>query len=139
MLKELGLADRLRTPKATDPRKEPFMSFRHKELKADGEKADPLRIVDADNNPWDKRLIGNGSVVDAKFVVKDYGKGKKQGMYLRAVRVLELVPYIHQDFAPLDTDDEFFAKVEDTSDQVPFPLPEGLEPAVDDLNDDVPV
>lgn len=141
ILKELGLSDRLRDPKDTDSRKETFLSFRHKEFKADGEKADPIRVVNASAEPWDKDrdgLIGNESEVNAKFVVRDYGKGKKMGMYLRAIQVTKLVPYIIQDFAPVDSDEEFFAE-EDTKTEV-TPLPEGLEPVLDDdLNDDVPV
>lgn len=140
LLKRLGISSKLREPKETDERKETFLSFRHKELKNDGSKADPIRIVDATNAPWDGRLIGNGSVIEAKFVVKDYGKGKPKGTYLRAIRVLELVPYVPQDFAPLDSDDEFFAA---PTEQPPEPeiarLPEGLEPEVDDLDDDVPM
>lgn len=141
LLKKLGIADRLRDPKEGDFRKESFLSFRSKEMKADGTKADPIRVVDANNQPWGSDLIGNGSVVDAKFVVKDYGKGKKKGVYIRAVRVLELVPYIPQDFAPLTSDDEFFAEeaTPTTKDEIAR-LPEGMEPVVDnndELDDDV--
>jgi hypothetical protein len=114
------------------------MSFRHRELKKDGSPAEPLRIVDAENNAWNGALIGNGSKVDVKFVVKDYGVGKKKGVYIRAIRVLDLVPYISQDFAPLSTDDEFFAETDAKA--IDFvKLPDGMEPIVDDdLNDDVP-
>lgn len=103
-------------------------------MKADGNKADPIRIVDANGEPWDGRLIGNGSIVDVKFVVKDYGVGKKKGVYIRALRVLELVPYVSQDFAPLDSDDDFFGKVPED-----LKLPADLEPQVrEELNDDFP-
>jgi hypothetical protein len=116
-------------------------------MKADGTKAEPIRIVEAvgdKNVPWDNRLIGNGSDIEAKFVVKDYGVGRKKGVYLRAIRVLNLVPYVHQDFAPLSEDDEFFAMgAEATTPSAggePFPLPKGMEPVTDeDLNDDVPM
>jgi hypothetical protein len=134
-LKKLGIADRLRDPKDGDERTERFISFRHKELKKDGTKADPIRIVDSGNSPWGDGLIGNGSTVDVKFVVRDYGTGRKKGVYIRALRVLDLVPYVAQEFAPLESDDEFFS--EQVSDDLR--LPDGLEPVVeDDLNDDIP-
>ena len=136
LLKKLGVADRLREPKEGDERTEGFMSFRHKELKKDGSPADPLRVVNANNDKWGNDLIGNGTVVDAKFVCKDYGVGKKKGVYLRAIRVLEHVPYVAQDFAPLETDDEFFAADDSTPEADLTPLPVGMEP---ELDDDVPM
>jgi hypothetical protein len=106
----------------------------HKELKKDGTKADPIRIVAANGTPWDGSLIGNGTVVDVKFIVKEY-PGKKSGVYIRAVRVLELVKYEAQDFAPLDEDDKFFAE-QPEEDGTFARLPDAMEP---DLNDDVPM
>lgn len=135
----MGIQDRLRDPKEGDEREERFISFRHKELKADGTKADPIRVVEAvgdKNVKWDGRLIGNGSDVEIKFAKKDYGVGRKPGVYIRAIRVLKLVPYETDDFAPLSSDDEFFSEVPV---EAPAPLPEGLEPVVEDeLDDDVP-
>jgi hypothetical protein len=137
-LKKLGIADRLREPKEGDTRTERFLSFRHNELKKDGTRAEPLRVVDANNNAWDNRLIGNGSKVDVKFVVKDYGVGKKKGVYIRALRVLELVPYVSQDFAPLDTDDEFFAEDPVAEETTTATMPT-VQDALDALDDDVPM
>ena len=133
LLKKLGIADRLRQPKEGDSRTEPFLSFRHKEMKADGTKAEPIRIVDANNDAWDGRLIGNGSQVDVKFVVKDYGVGKKKGVYIRALRILDLVPYVSQDFAPLTSDDEFFSAADEDK-ATEFTV----QDALDELDDDVP-
>jgi hypothetical protein len=107
-LRKLGISDRLREPKEGDKREETFFSFKQRELRKDGTKNDPIRIVDANGDDWNGALIGNGSTVDVKFVVKDYGKGKKKGVYIRAVRVLDLVPYEIKEFAPLSSDDEFF-------------------------------
>lgn len=121
-----------------DDRTDCFISFRHRELKKDGSKADPIKVVDAAGRPWNGALIGNGSTVDVKFIVKRY-LGKKDGVYIRAVRVLNLVPYVAKEFAPLSDDDEFFAEgmPEETGEFAR--LPDGLEPTVeDDLNDDVP-
>jgi hypothetical protein len=139
LLKEIGLLKRLKDPQEGDQHKAPFLRFTQNDTKADGTPADPIRVVDASDPPqaWGKSngLIGNESVVDAKFVVKDYGPGKQKGVYIRAIRVLDLVPYVVQEFAPLSSDDEFFAGGDDEIAR----LPEGLEPEVDDdLNDDVP-
>jgi len=137
LLRKLGINDRLRDPKDGDTREDSFMSFRQREFRKDGTKNDPIRIVDATNQKWGNSLIGNGSTVDVRFAVKDYGKGKKKGVYIRAIRVLEHVPYESEDFAPLDSDDEYFAEAGNSN----YKLPEGLEPQVDDdydLDDDVP-
>jgi hypothetical protein len=57
------------------------------------------------------------------------------GVYLQAIRILNLVPYASNDFEPLSSDDEFFAEA-----SADGRLPEGMEPYVgdDDLDDDVP-
>lgn len=134
LLKKLGLSDRLRDPREGDKRTERFIAFRHKALKADGSPADPIRIVDAKAEKWPEgRLIGNESEVNVKFVVKDYGKGKKKGVYIRAVQVVNLVPYEVRDFAPVESDESFFAAEGEGR------LPDGMEPQLeDDLNDDFP-
>lgn len=139
LIRKAGIADRLREPKENDTRKESFMSFRHKELRKDGTPNDPLRIVDSDNAKWGNSLIGNGSTVDVKFAVKDYGPGKKKGVYIRAVRVLEHVPYEVEDFAPLDSDDEYFANAstEAETEERPQTVLEALD-ADDELDDDFP-
>lgn len=139
-LKKLGLSDRLREPKDGDNRTESYVSFRQSEFRKNGEPNDPIRIVDARNRPWDpKTLIGNGSTVEVKFVAQDYGPGKHKGMYIRAIRVLELVAYEAQDFAPLSEDDEYFSADadEDKEDTVEAEL--RRMDAEDDLDDDVPV
>jgi hypothetical protein len=105
-LREVGLADRLKNK--GDDRGE-FIPFRQREKRMDGTLNRPVSVVDADGNPWPQdKLIGNGSTVDVKFEVKDYGKGKKAGVYPQAVRVLEHKPYQRVEFAPLNEDDDFF-------------------------------
>lgn len=80
-------------------------------------------------------LIGNGSEVNIKFAKRDYGKGKKAGMYIRAIQVVNLVPYVTQDFAPVESDEEFFGGEDNEQGK----LPEGMEPVVEDeLDDDIP-
>lgn len=135
LLKEIGLLKRLKDPRDGDSRKESFLQFRQKELKADGTPAEPIRVVNAKAEAWTREmgLIGNESEGNAKFVVRDYGPGKQKGVYLRAIQVTKLVPYVTQDFAPVETDEEFFA-----SDEIEGQLPEGMEPEVDPLDDDIP-
>lgn len=107
-LKDVGIADRI---KDKDDERGKFISLRHRELRADGSPNFPIRVVDSENNKWnDSLLIGNGTPVDVKIEVRDYGKGKKHGVYIRAVRVLELKPYTAQEFAPIGEDDEYFGK-----------------------------
>lgn len=139
-LKRVGLTDRLRDPKDGDSRKEKYVSFRQKELRKDGTPNDPIRIVDARNRPWGNDLIGNGSVVEVKFQAVDYGPGKKMGMYIRAIRVLELVKYATEEFAPLSEDDEFFAAEDEKTneDTVEAEL-KRMDAESDDLDDDVPM
>jgi hypothetical protein len=114
-LERIGVLDKMKAPKKGDTRKEKFISFRQREMREDrktGERIanQPIKVVDVRGQAWpDNKLIGNGSVADVKFTVKDNGKGKPKGVYIQAIRVLELVEYEMQDFAPLSEDDEFFA------------------------------
>lgn len=105
---KLGIGDRVkRKDNYLDGK--PFMTFRQREFRPNGDANAPIRVVDAAGNDWpEDKLIGNGSVVDVKFTVVDYGKGKKKGVYISSVRVLDLVPYSKTEFAPLDEDDEFY-------------------------------
>lgn len=95
----------------------------------------PIPIVDARGQPWDMtKKIGNGSLIDVKASVVDYGAGKELGVYLQKVRVLDLVLYdgpAGEDFPELEGEDAVFAEAvvgEDT----PFEEMEMPE-------DDVPV
>jgi hypothetical protein len=137
-LRGAGLEDKLRTPKKNDKRTEPFVSFRQKEFREDRVTKErtpnaPIRVVNIEGKDWPQtELLGNDTVADVKFLVRDYGKGKPKGVYIQAIRVLDLVPYKIEEFAPLSDDDEFFAAADDSSDQVPFPSSD------DDTDDDVP-
>ena len=72
-----------------------FLRLRQKELDAQGNKRDPIKIVGKDGKTlWDPDTeIGNGSKVDVRIAIRDYGKGKKKGIYLNALRVREHVSY----------------------------------------------
>lgn len=109
-IKALGIGDRVKE-KDTYLDGKPYMSFKHPEYRKDGEtRNDPIKITDILGKPWDdNKLLGNGTVADLKFRVVDFGKGKKKGVYLQSVRVLDLVSYEKQTFDPIDETDEFFA------------------------------
>ena len=108
-LREHGVGDRVKDKshkKGYEGRK-PSMTLKRNEFKFDGEKNEHIRVVDADNAPWpDNVLIGNGSDVDVKVNVVDYGPRKKSGVYPQAIRVLELEEFEREEFAPLPQDDE---------------------------------
>jgi hypothetical protein len=64
-LKEHRLLDRLKEPRA--PIEDDYIRLRKPELDSEGNKNDPITIIDADNNKWDIDThgeIGNGSKVD---------------------------------------------------------------------------
>ena len=130
-LKAYGVGDRVKT-KDNYLDGQPFLSFKHPALKKDGEANDPIPVVDIRGAPWnDKELLGNGTDADIKFVIVDFGPGKKKGVYLRSVRILKLVPYAGGGgFDAVDEDDEFYNELL---------AQQGAENAleVDELNDDV--
>ncbi len=133
---------KLKIPKASDTNRhgnDPFLTLKVLENKLEGgkptgEKNDPPKIIDAKGQAWSGKLIGNGSVADVKVKVVQYD-GSEEGIYLQAVRILDLVPYESNDFDALPEDDEYFAAAEAQSE----PNRESEAPANDDdLDDDVP-
>lgn len=134
-LKAYGIADRVKSKDDyVDGR--PYLSFKHKELQASGKKNDPISIVDIKGRPWDQKVeIGNESDVDVKFSVVDFGPGKKKGVYIRSVRVLNLVPYTRQGFDPISEDDPFFKNLEDADGDAA--TAESQDALADLLDDDV--
>jgi hypothetical protein len=103
-----GLADRIKGKgynigtKGQHAERAPFLQFKKPELNRDGEKNHPLRIYDENDVAWDPvlnddgkptNLIGNESGVDVKLDIRDYGVGKKKGVYPVAIRVTDHVPY----------------------------------------------
>jgi hypothetical protein len=134
-LKKMGLADRVKYKDGyVDGR--PFITLKQPETRRDGQANDPIRIVNAKNEAWDDTAeLGNGSVVDVKLNIKDYGKGKKKGVYIRAIRVVKHVEYKRDDFAPITPDDPLYSEAMATPD---FEKDFGLS-VDDDLNDEIPV
>jgi len=87
----------------------PYLTFRQSELRRDGTPNDPIEIKDILGKPWDySKEIGNESVIDLRFAVVDNGPGKKRGMYPRAIRVLEHVPFERKTFDDIDKDDPYY-------------------------------
>lgn len=108
--KKLGIGDRIKQ-KDDYVDGQSYMTFKQAEFKRDGSANDPIKVTDILGNAWPKdKLIGNGSDVDVKFVVIDYGPGKKSGVYIRSIRVLKLVEYNKKEFDDLPEDDEFAAE-----------------------------
>lgn len=99
-LKEHKLLDRLKDPK--DPIPSDYLHLKKPEFTKDGEKNEPIRIYDSENEPWDDRLLGNKTRVVAKLSIVDWGKGKKKSIYTQAIRVEELVPYVSNEFGAYD-------------------------------------
>lgn len=144
-LKGYGIAERLRI-KDGYANNQPYMSFKQKEYKANGDANAPIEVVDILGKPWPQdKLLGNDTVADVKFAVVDYGPGKKHGVYPRKIRILDHVPYEGGGFEPVSEDDEYFAKAaeaalqaEKTGNIAPdFHKDFGLEE--DELDDELPV
>jgi hypothetical protein len=114
LVKKLKIADKMKNK--GDERGD-FIQFKQKEMQTNGKPNFPVTVVDAKNMPWDPKLdakgkptnlIGNGSTIEVKFRVVDYGVGKPTGVYPQAIRVLEHKPYVRQEFAPLTEDSQYF-------------------------------
>ncbi len=134
-LKEHKLLDRLKDradPK--NPDKGDFLVLKKPELDSEGNKNDPITIYDSDNQEWDGRKLGNGTRVVAKLTIVDWGKGKKQSIWTKAIRVEDLVPYEGNEFSGFDGPSaagkvsakavkgsaKQVAALDDLDDQIPF-------------------
>jgi len=128
--KALGLADRIKGKgfnigtKGQFADRVPFIQFKKSELSADGKPNQPIRVYDKANQPWDQNaLIGNGSSGDVKLDVRDYGVGKKMGVYPVAIRVVDHVTFQSEEFGAMEDDDKPAQKAPKSTeldDEVPF-------------------
>lgn len=116
-----GLGDRIKGKgynlgtKGQHKDRDPFIQFKKPEFNREGEPNKPIRIYDADDNFWDPQLnergeptnlIGNGSTGDVKVDIRDYGVGKKKGIYPGAIRVTNLVEFERtSEFGAMNSDD----------------------------------
>lgn len=119
-----------------------YLLLRKPEFDKDGNKNTPFTIYDADNNPWDDRLIGNESKVDVKLKIVDWGVGKKKSIYAVAIRVTDLVPYESDPFAGMDKKESGAKAVKEQSKAAPAkkaPAKKAFaELDDDDLEDEIP-
>lgn len=160
ILKEHGLEDRLKDGRKKNGEmrpgyedRRPFIYLKRDEFNWENEPNEHIRVVDAANQSWDSnKLLGNGTEVDVKVNIVDYGRGKFKGIYPQAIRVLELVPYESEEFRPLDKDDPRVRKAREAHSTPDFHKDFGMENDVDtdapdmsqasvneELNDDVPL
>lgn len=120
-MKAFGIGDRVKT-KDGYLDGAPYMSFKQAELRKDGKPNRPIPVVDITNKAWDSsKLLGNGTIADVKFVIQDFGPGKRTGVYPRGIRVLKLESFVRNDFDPIDEDDEFYSEIlNSTANEDPF-------------------
>ena len=95
-----------------------FITLKRKVQGKNGDRPAP-KVVDSQNNLWDKKLIGNGSVITVKALPYEWHYAGKSGISadLAAVQVVELVEYGDEDF---DVVDGGYVNEATVSDDIPF-------------------
>lgn len=79
-----------------------YITFKRKELKANGEPNQPIRVVDAQGNAWNpKTKIGNDSVVNVNFAINEF-KPKQFAANILSLQVWDLVEYEGGEFPTKD-------------------------------------
>lgn len=132
-VKEAGIEDRIKQKKDYAGGR-PYLSLKRPEFQKNGKPNEHIPVVDAAGRAWDHDvLIGNETKADVKINVVDYGKGKFAGVYPQGIRVLDLVPYEAQQFAPLAEDDPYNRQARELAE---FKEDFGL--VDDDLDDEIP-
>jgi hypothetical protein len=84
-----------------------FIRAKRKVSRPDGSMRNAPSVLDSQNNPWNGKLIGNGSKVNVKAFPFDWDYGGKTGrsVDLAAVQVVELIEYTKEpveDFTPVE-------------------------------------
>lgn len=138
VLKQHKLTDRLKDKENPERR---ILVLRKTEFNKDGNPNPPIRLYDGEDQEWDKtKLIGNGSSADVKLDIRDYGVGKKKGVYPVAIRITDLVSYQSSEFGGMNKADDNAKpaaggrKKQDAEFKKDF----GIATADDDLDDEVP-
>ena len=92
--KKLAETDGLTIKNKSDERGD-FVTLKRKVMKRDGDKRQPPRVIDSQNNPWDDKLIGNGSICNIKYMPYEWSAAGRSGVSadLLAVQVVDLVEY----------------------------------------------
>lgn len=95
----------------------PFITFKRRETKQNGEANSPIRIVDHHGNILQDKdtaykgpKIGNGSVVNVNFAVNEYGKNQKSANIL-SMQIWDLVKYDGGEFPTKEEDANWEAEV----------------------------
>lgn len=85
--------------KNKDDERGDFISLKRNVEDRNGNKKPAPKVIDSQNNPWDDKLIGNGSRVVVKFHTYPYNYRGKSGVSseLDAVQVIDLVEYGNAD------------------------------------------
>ena len=155
-LKEHRLLDRLKDKEdEKNPDKGEYLYLKKPELNKDGDKNDPIHVINNDPSVtddegnqvtgWDGRLIGNGTRVVAKLTIADWGKGKKKSIWTKALRVDDLVPYegkggSSNPFGDYDSPQQSGDGAADakTGKRAAKPKTKAAARELDDLDDDMP-
>jgi hypothetical protein len=101
-LKERGEDEKAEAAMAFAEGRSDYLVLKKPEFNRDGEKNKPFRIYDSEGKEWGGQLLGNGTEVDVKLEIVDWGAGKKKSIYCSAIRVKDLVPYEADEFAGMD-------------------------------------
>lgn len=91
LIKE-GVGDRIKNK--GDERGD-FITFKRPAKRQDGTDSKPIKVVDHHGNAWDRRLIGNGSTLNVKFLINEYNAGPRviRKPAVLAVQVWDYVEY----------------------------------------------
>lgn len=75
---------------------EEYVKFSRKALRRDGAASQPFKIVDHNGQPWDDRLVGNGSTLNVQVVLNEIGTGKEKRLKpsALAIQVWDLEKYV---------------------------------------------
>ena len=83
-----------------------FVTIKRKVLRADGSQRSAPFVKDSQNNPWNGKLIANGSTVNVKATPYEWNYAGKSGVSadLAAVQVVDFIEYTRadQDFEPVE-------------------------------------
>jgi|TARA_B100001123_G_C15213777_1_gene988366 hypothetical protein len=83
-----------------------FVIIKRKVFRKDGSERQAPIVKDSQNNPWNNKLIGNGSLVNVKAIPYEWNYAGKTGISadLAAVQVVDFIEYTpsREDFDPVD-------------------------------------
>jgi hypothetical protein len=95
------------------------VNLRKRSIKKDGEKADPVEVVDGKRRPIDPNTIGNGSIGNIRLWQYQYDgdDGEKTASVLMAVQITKHIVYTpkpREDYEFKDEEYEMITPEEDT-------------------------